>query len=240
MFTTSYLYLTNPHYVPLLESEGIEDPESLDRWSGHGESISRSSTSEVWRQALGGTVVYVKRRVYVPPSSRYWGRAGRGHCEWRNYENLRRLGLRCPELLCLGEKRNWGRLRWSILVTREVTGSASLLERFREDQSRLSEELRRKILGQLGFSLRRLHDRHFVLRDGKLRNILLVETGKQDFHLYFVDCPRGGFRYLFRRSAVRRDLARLKRDVLKTCSRGDWEKLLQAYSSVPDSVTQKE
>ncbi len=236
MLATSYRYLINPGYMPLLQAERITDAESLHRWSGCGESVSRSSTSEVWRQAWGEEVVYLKRRLYDPPSWRYLGRASRGSCEWRNYEALSRLGVSCPDLVCLGEKRSSGRLCWSILVTREVRHSQNLLDRFRQEQSGSSQGQRRSILREVGRTVGLLHDRHFVLRDGKLRNILLVENGDEDFTLYFVDCPRAGYRRFLRARAARRDLARLERDVLKTCSREEWETLLEGYASLSGSA----
>ncbi|RPJ62094.1 MAG: hypothetical protein EHM23_04505 [Acidobacteria bacterium] len=231
MLGTTYRYLANPSCIPLLEAQRIKDAESLERLSGQGESVSCSSTSEVWRQAWGEEVVYLKRRLYVPPSWRYFGRASRSFCEWRNYEALGRLGCRCPELVCLGEKRSSGQLCWSILVTLEVRHSQNLLQRFQKEQSGAGREQCLSILREVGRTVRLLHQRHFVLRDGKLRNILIAENDEGS-SLYFIDCPRGGYRHFFRAAAIRRDLARLGRDVLKTCSQGDWSALLEGYGSI--------
>ena len=240
MLATSYRYLINPDQMPLLQAERITDAESLHRRSGCGESVSRSSSSEVWRQAWGEEVVYLKLRLYDPPSWRYLGRASRGWCEWRNYEALSRLGVRGPDLVCLSEKRSSGRLCWSILVTREVRHSQNLLQRLRQTCSGLSEGQRRSILREVGRTVRLLHDQDYVLRDGKLRNILLVEDGDEDFTLYFVDCPRGRYRHFLKARAVRRDLARLERDVLKTCSQEEWDMLLEGYSSLSGSSRPKQ
>jgi tRNA A-37 threonylcarbamoyl transferase component Bud32 len=234
--SATYQYLVNASYNGLLQSAGIRNADSLFLWSGKGESVSRSSTSQVCRCTLGDLAVYVKQWLYVPASWRYLVRASRGLCEWRNYEVLRGLGVRCPDLVCLGEKRSSGRLCWSILVTREVRHSQNLLDRFRQEQSGSNQGQRRSILREVGRTVRLLHDQDYVLRDGKLRNILLVENGDEDFTLYFVDCPRAGYRRLLRARAARRDLARLERDVLKTCSREEWETLLEGYASLSGSA----
>ncbi len=237
--SATYQYLVNPSYVGLLQSAGITNADSLSLWSGKGGSVSRSSTSQVYRCPLGDLAVYVKQWLYVPASWRYLARTSRGLCEWRNYEALRGMGVGCPEVICLGEKRRSGRLCWSILVTREVPHSHNLFDRF-QPESAVKRGLRQRIIREIGRTVRLLHDQQFVLRDGKLRNILIVETGEEDFSLYFIDCPRGGYPRFFRERAKRRDLARLERNVLKTCKQEEWEMLLEGYSSprVPSRTNQ--
>lgn len=240
MLATAYRFLVNRHYSTALESEGIQDAESLERWARGGEVVSHSSTSEVRRSNLNKLEVYVKRRHYARGSWRYFARVSRGLCEWRNQEELARLGISCPDLICLGEKRSWGRLCWSILVTRAVPGTESLLERFRREGAAKGENLRRRLLGELGLIVRRLHDRHFILRDAKLRNVLVVEDGQRSICLYLIDCPRGRYPRLLIGRAVKRDLARLRRDVLKTCSLEEWQIFLDGYSFLPPAGGEKE
>ncbi len=231
MSATRYHHLVNPSYYAMLRAARLDDPESVLSWSGRGDTVSRSSASRVCRCPLGEMPVYVKRWFYEPASWRYLWRSSRALCEWRNYGILRTWGVACPELVCLAEKRHWGRLRWAILVTREVPGSLNLAGAMARLDSEQSGGLRSKILREVGRTIRLLHDRHFVLRDAKLRNILLVRKGADEFRLCFVDCPRAGYRRFLKGRAVRRDLERLERDVLKTCGREDWESLTQGYST---------
>ncbi|RPI26032.1 MAG: hypothetical protein EHM61_12795 [Acidobacteria bacterium] len=230
MWGVRYRYLVTPSYASVLEAAGVQDAASLHSWSAEGDCVSQSSTSETRRQALGNLLVYVKRRFYEPASWRYLARASRGSCEWANNKSLRQLGIRCPELVCLGEKRRVGRLCWSTLVTREVPDSRNLLECFQDPAFRHGQEKRREVLSELAASLRLLHRRDFVLHDARLRNVLHQEDGEAGCRLYFIDCPRGGYRRFLVRRAVRRDLSRLREDLTENCGEEAWEVFREAYS----------
>jgi tRNA A-37 threonylcarbamoyl transferase component Bud32 len=123
---------------------------SLDRWiaAGVAVEVKRNLQRTIWRVALPGGAVYVKRcRANTP---RAWGREllrpPKARLEFENAVRLRELGVPCTEPLAWAEADSL----WpgdSVVVTREYPNAVSLDQRLAEADPatgrRLAEQLGR-------------------------------------------------------------------------------------------------
>ena len=142
--------------------------------------------------------VAYKQYEYRKPSWRFWGRASKAQCEFRNYKTFRDLGISSAERIAYGEQRDRvGRLRRAFIMTVEIPG-AQVLSRFvgKYCPNRSTHEyrnLRDILLLQLAAMTHRIHQARFFYNDLYWRNILVTGEPPADPTLWWIDCPRGRF-----------------------------------------------
>ena len=158
---------------------------------------SKSSTVSEQRIDFGGGIrsIIIKQKRRKPG----WGylrsflRGVGAMREWRTAYAMRIRGLPAVEALAAFERRSFGLLSESCLVTEKVENAGNLqifTERtFAGELSRQTARLRRRMARALGRLIRRLHDLGFTQRDLKPSNILVTITGEagEDFRFTLID-----------------------------------------------------
>jgi hypothetical protein len=89
----------------------IGPPPRAPQW----QRVAAGSTNACYRVEPDATEIachfrtlYLKQYRYLPASHRYVGRASRAACEARNLRALASLGIHCPRVVALGERREGG------------------------------------------------------------------------------------------------------------------------------------
>ena len=172
MATTIYF---NSAYRDDLQQQGVTDAVALDHICSGQDLISSSAHSYVWKRRIGTIQVYTKKYEYSTRPWRYFLRPSRGSNEFACYRYLEQIGVLCPEVVCFAENRHWGRLTWTILMTREVTNATDLHTLFTADNLRQAQ--REAIVVNVGEIAARMHSHNFFAHDFKLRNILYQPGG---------------------------------------------------------------
>jgi tRNA A-37 threonylcarbamoyl transferase component Bud32 len=162
---------------------------------------------------------YVK--LYKVRGGRFWKGLGPGRSvsEYRNLTYFARLGLPVPKIVGYGRERLLGLFLRGAIITEEIpkTIDFQAIFRTRADlwQSRpwLFQALR-----LIADYVRRLHEAGFTHGDLKWRNILATTTDPPG--VFFIDCPNGSRKWLFRRTRlIVKDLAGLDRSAAQYLSR---------------------
>ena len=164
----------------------------------------------------------------------FWMRAPKARREFQNYQTFARLGVPAAEPIACGEERGvWGQLLRAIIITRTVPEACELDDFFRSGPPRAQRD---QISRELAEAVRRLHAAHFYYYDLVWRNILVSRAG-DGVKVYFIDCPRGGKAWFWRRRKLLRDLASLDKSASRLCSRPERLRFLLRYleKSRPDA-----
>ncbi len=233
------LFYANAIYQPLLTSMDIHNFFDLQSCKGIGELISTSSTSSVWKQEWKDQTVYFKQYQYAE-SFRFFMRMSKAENEQRSYQFFRQIGISCPDVICWGEERYYGRLKTAIIVTKAVPNTISLQDLFQSQHisikntttltlKEISSETKKMIITALAMEISKLHARHFIHCDFKPRNILWQSTESQ--RLYFIDCPRGHQSYFFSKYSILHDMKDFYRYAGTLWNEKDWEIFWSNYQS---------
>ena len=223
------MILIHPEYKKLLEQANIKTQRDIYQFAQGPETISSSSTSNIWIKYINEQCFYVKKYEY-PKSWRYFLRKGRGLQELHSYDAFSKLCLPHPQVVCFTEKRKWARPLWSIIITAEIPNSADLSLLFAENQ--LPTNQQKIIIQQLAESLSLMHSHHFFHGDFKLRNILL---NKSTYDLHFIDCPKGKRTFLFQSKFALKDLVTIYKSIHLFCPTM-WQTFLLAYTQKTKST----
>ena len=219
----------HPAYQNYLQQQGITDIAALERICSGDDLISLSAHSYVWKRHIGDISVYAKKYEYSTRLWRYFLRPSRGSKEFASYGHLEQIGILCPEVLCFAENREWGRLTWTILLTREVAEATDLHALFAENK--LSQPQRVAILAELGEIAARMHRHNFFAHDFKLRNILYQPGNGDAGKIYLIDLPRGDKRMFYSRRAALWDLVTLYKHAHSLCRDDEWRLFLEKYAA---------
>lgn len=181
-----------------------------------GKLIAESGTSRCFRLTAGSDALYFKRHVApLRKQLAFWLRPAKTTVEVYASARLRAIGIPTARVLAWGERRRFGMLQSSFVVTREVPDSVDLqrfaLSRWRRlpraQRRAVYDELSRQLVRQL----QRAHARNFFHQDLKWRNLLVRETAEHALELYWIDAPRARVRRLRRRRGVIVDMSGLSR-----------------------------
>ncbi len=203
-----------------------------------GKRVSGSPHSSCFRIELdGGQVVYFKRYVY--PLKRWYEfmfRPGKAAVEAWAYARLKQLGIPTLEVVAFAERRVFGALIASFIVTREVPNSQDL-SRFgpkvwyylpQDERERIYKEIAEKLVKQVQTA----HQAGFFHHDLKWRNILLQEDG-DSYTPVWIDAPRASRMRLRHRRGVVVDLSGLARIAISLLSKYDRMRFVWRYLGDP-------
>jgi 3-deoxy-D-manno-octulosonic acid kinase len=150
--------------------------------------------------------------------------------EWRLLKDMKRLDLPVPNAIA-------AHVRQGVLYYR-----ADLITQKIENSKTLSDVLISEVIGdelwkEVGFCVRKFHDKEIYHADLNARNILLTEEGK----VYLIDFDNSDFRP-GSQSWKEGNLARLKRSLLKfkkneksfNFCEDDWSTFLEGYNQSSD------
>ncbi len=221
-----------PEFAAALPAFGIRTQDDLFSHDAGAHKISWSENSVVWKidsaDADAGSIIY-KRYFYT--STRYAGRLSRSTVECLNFLAWKRLGIPGPETLAVGEIRRCGLLRQAVIVTRFIPGCITLAEYCRSPGFQQDAARRGCVLEQAATLAGRAHAKGFFHRDLKLRNILVQHPGGAESpHVFWIDCPRGGFHRLDRRRLAKADLADMGKLLYPAITEEERQQFLEAYA----------
>jgi len=153
--------------------------------------------------------------------------------EWRIAWRLADQGIQSFQPVALGERRRWGTVTESCLVSEEIPGT-EMLSRFLETlDERVPPQERRQLIHQLLRSmaslLARLHAAGLYHPDLHGGNFLIRHKGGTDFELFLIDLHAVWRLGLLPPWHERRCLAILARSLPGLMSRGNLARLLAAY-----------
>ncbi len=169
---------------------------NLDEWSffdaGKGLVGEPHEKNHVFRVNTDkGRVIF--KRYRTGSSWRYFMRRGRAAGEWAGLAALNKIGIPVPELIGLGEDRQFGRLVVGYLIIRELESAMDLTTFAREVWSAMKPPEKQAVLTEIRSRLfglvKRAHDNHLFHRDLTWNNIL-VQKEHDGYRLWFIDCPR--------------------------------------------------
>ncbi len=199
-----------------------------------GHEVACGNHVNVWRTPLvvagQRETFYIKCYTYEDAPRRYWGRRSRAWNEICNYGIFGELSIPGPEVLMGGEVRSWRGLHQALVVTREIPRCRTLADLAADPAFAGAAAPRRHILECLGRLAGWAHRRAFFHGDLKLRNILVQDFPAPDCRVFWIDCPKGGFRLLRRGHLAAADLGGM--EPLQAALRpGEWGELLSAYAA---------
>lgn len=199
-----------------------------------GQQVACGNHVNVWRTPLvvagRSETLYIKRYTYEDAPRRYWGRRSRAWNEIRSYGAFGELGIPGPEVVMGGDVRSWRGLHQALVVTREIPRCRNLADLAADPVFASAALPRRHVLECLGRLAGQAHRRAFFHGDLKLRNILVQDFPAPDCRVYWIDCPKGGFRLLRRARLAAADLAGME-PLQAALRQGEWGELLTAYAT---------
>ena len=174
-----------------------------DDWSNlsPGVAVSESEITNCYKITLSdGRCIFFKRYTYPKSKQfRYWMRAGKAQVEVFGYAQLKKLGIPTLNVVAFGEKRLFGKLLTTYIVTEAVDNSIDLQQFAREVWFDLPKSQRSKIYlnlrAQIFEQLNRVHSARFFHQDLHWRNILVTEENGE-YKTIWIDCPRSAYRKL--------------------------------------------
>ena len=162
--------------------------------------------------------VYVKR--YNPKGRifaiKYLLRRSRARRVWQMACELRARDVPTPEALAFLERRRFGLLQASYLVTRALPGAESLDQYVDKHYQAWQADEKRAFIARLAGLLKAAHGKGVLHGDLKAKNILIAAEDRGGEKIYFIDLDASRLRAaasLFERC---RDLARLNCSFLNT------------------------
>jgi tRNA A-37 threonylcarbamoyl transferase component Bud32 len=145
--------------------------------------------------------------------------------EWRNLRRFEEKGIPTAEPLAVAEKRSFGLLRDSCLVTASLSPAEALNEYLL--RVKLSPEQRQQLGRALGRLVRRLHDGNIFFRDLHAGNILIRWNDGQRPDLFLIDLHKAYSVPVLQQWMRVRDLGQLCNSL--KASRADGIRFLQVY-----------
>lgn len=187
-----------------------------------GELLSKDSISDVIRTNLNNSNVIIKR-YYKPSKNTFRSLAkysnlvsqfvSKGSREFRNLLFFANNGFFTPEIIYFSQAKGQ-----SCLVTKELLNSQDLSQFFKNHS--INTQNFTYLLEFISI-IKSLHDKGFIHRDFKLRNVILSEEKT----LYLIDCPAGFIDYFslfcgpfYHKVSIflkQRDLANIYKDLTK-------------------------
>lgn len=147
--------------------------------------ISQDSISNVTKISLNNKSFFLKR--YYKPGKRFYSKLSKflpfvfskAKREFRNLLFFANNGFNTPKIAYFAESKGC-----SSLVTEELNNSQNLYEYFSQNKV---DKTNINYLFEFAKTLANLHNKNFIHRDYKLRNVILCDDNK----LYLIDCPNG-------------------------------------------------
>lgn len=183
-----------------------------------GKRITVDSESEVRKVIVSGTGFYLKR-YFCTRGLRSWLGFSRVRGEWKNLLLFQQLTIPTASIVAYGEEFFLGRTLRGALITEELVNTCDLDDLFYGNSPLLYNKVWvDKVLKQVAYSTRTMHEHRFAHNDLKWRNILVTRI-EDNPQIYFIDCPSGSrFFWPFLASRKIKDLACLDKVANKCLS----------------------
>ena len=187
-------FYCKPLWQKKLASIGIEANGNWQELTGDDVASASINTVRNYRFALNTSeAVYFKRYTHKGIATKYFFRPGKAIVEVFGLSYFSRLGIPVPDILAWGEKRWFGFLKTSFIVTQAIPDTVQfdlyLIHVFHklpaDEKHRVLPILTQQLLTQL----RLAHHAGLFHHDLKLRNIL-ISYPDNEYRLTWIDCPR--------------------------------------------------
>jgi len=230
------IFVTDPEWRERLRHIGLSKESAWEELNA-GERVSGSPHSSCYRVELdGGEIIYFKRYIYPPKRwFEFMFRPGKAAVEAWAYSTLKHLGIPTLEVVAFGERRVFGSLAASFIVTREVPDTQDMSKYGPEVWYHLPQDERRRVYQEVsGRLIEQMHKAHaagFFHHDLKWRNILLQKSC-DGFLPVWIDAPRASRMRLRRRRGVVVDMSGLARIAISLLSKYDRMRFVWQYLGV--------
>jgi hypothetical protein len=140
-----------------------------------------------------GSIIFFKRYVYRKIRFKHWLQPTKAAIEVAGFNELEQLGIPTLQAIAYGERRRFGLLQATFIVTKGITNVIELDQYLAQQWFFMPATLKRKTLQQLQpiliKQLQKAHNAGFYHWDLKLRNVLL-HNHPETPELIWIDCPR--------------------------------------------------
>lgn len=226
-------FISDPAWQERLKRIGISSDLCWDKLAV-GKRVSGSPHSSCFRVELeDGEVIYFKRYVY--PAQRWFEfmlRPGKASVEAWAYSTLKQLGIPTLDVIAFGERRIFGALVSTFIVTRELPDTQDLSRYGPDVWYHLPEDERKQVYQevskQLVEQMQKAHAANFFHHDLKWRNILLQKRGER-FMPVWIDAPRASRMRLRHHRGVVVDMSGLARIAISLLSKYDRMRFVCKY-----------
>ena len=132
------------------------------------------------------------------------------------------MGIAHPEVVFCAEKRQFGRLSWSILGTQSIEESQDMVTFLIpcDDQ-----ELRKHLFLKVAEMTALMYNRRFSHGGWRMRNILV----DKNHELFCIDCPKGNFKKTPLGRSLNTDLLSIYRDFMQIASEEEKALFVESY-----------
>ena len=183
-----------PEWSERLAQIGLTENSDWTRLSSEQTVSGSYNTTNNFRFELDdGTTVFFKRYVYQKIRFKHWRQPSKAAVEAVGFRELEELGIPTLQTIAYGERRHFGLLQATFIVTRGVENVVELDQYMARQWYPIPTVAKRAILGQLQpiliKQLQTVHNAGFYHWDLKLRNILL-QGAPENAQLVWIDCPR--------------------------------------------------
>jgi len=201
-------------YAPIFLAARTPDPRKLLR-NCAGQIIKRSPARIIFATSLTSAegALPVVTKIYRHAKLGDWIKANivgsKARHEWRITNAAVERGLSTVSPVAYGERRSFGILKESYLITRQLFNCTTLEELLFSDDGTLQADARtrREIISLLATLLRRMHDSGIYHRDLHPGNFLVETSPAGERRLYLLDLHRASARRSLRRAQRLRSLA---------------------------------
>lgn len=224
----------NPGWKRELSDIGLSANKDWTRLRSDDAVTASYRTTSNYRFTLkNGQSVYFKRYIYRRFRLKYWLQPSKATVEAAGYHELKNMGIHTIQTLAYGEKRRFGLLRGSFIVTLGIPDTMQLDQYLVMQWFNFDYMEKQKILGiiqsQLIMQLHTAHKAGFFHWDLKLRNIILRQDN-DTVKLIWIDCPRSRIRNPNDRKGVIKDLAAMARVGVRVLTPGQRLRFLLEYT----------
>lgn len=206
------------------------------------ETVRRSSFKKVLKYTYNQESFYIKQYTVKNnlEAIKSLVSISKAKREWNKGNLLLKNNLLTAEPVAAGEKRCFGMLKESYIISRTIPGSMPLKERL-VDTQQLSAEYRpinkNTLLRKFISFIKMIHEHGFFHGELHAENILV---DKNDYTFYLIDVGRIKFRKRLPESRKIYDLARFFYSVLDICANNEIAELIDNYISNTLTAKDKE
>lgn len=197
------------------------DIDKINSFATQGELVLEGGNVVVSKLQIGATMCFIKKYSYTP-SFQFLGRRSYAFNEQHAYNCFTKMGIAHPQVVFCAEKRQFGRLSWSILATQAVEESQDMVTFLIpcEDQ-----ELRKRLFLQVAEMTALMYKRRFSHGGWRMRNILV----NKEHELFCIDCPKGHFKKTPFGRSPNTDLLSIYRDFMQIASEEEKVLFIESY-----------
>lgn len=223
----------DPSWQEQLSAIGIDHDKDWTRLTSEDPVSASYTTTSNYRFTLSsGEVVYFKRYIYRRFKFKYWLQPSKAAVEAAGYHDLKNLGINTIQTLAYGEKRRFGLLRATFIITLGIPDTIELDKYLAQKWCNYNYTRKQKILNTIQplliKQLQKAHSAGFFHWDLKLRNILLQER-HNTMNLFWIDCPRSRIKKPHHLASIVEDIYCLSRVGIRVLTPGQRMRFLLDY-----------